>query len=74
MAEPTKVGVELMAWNAAGPNPARDRPQLTLADQSANLVLRAAELGRKLAHGQRCRPVHTRTLVVAASLALGLGA
>ena len=43
--EPAKVGVELMAWNEAGPDPAGDSPQLPIADQGANLVLGATELG-----------------------------
>ena len=62
VAEPAKVGVELVAWNEAGPDPAGDRAQLPVADQSANFVLGAAELGRKLAEGQGCGPVHARTL------------
>jgi hypothetical protein len=46
---PAKVIVELVAWNEAGPNPAGDRPQLAVADQCANLLLGAVELGRNLA-------------------------
>jgi len=40
-----QIVVELVAWNETGPDSAGDRPQLALADQSANLVFGAAELG-----------------------------
>jgi hypothetical protein len=49
--EPAKVVVELVARNEARPDPAGDRPQFPVADESANLVLGAAELGRDLADG-----------------------
>jgi hypothetical protein len=47
----TDVIVELMPWNETGADPARDRPELALADQSANLVLGATKLGRNLTDG-----------------------
>ena len=65
---PAKVVVELVAWNEAGTDPAGDRPQLSLADQTANLVLGAAELGSNLADAQGSGPVHARTLRRSASL------
>jgi hypothetical protein len=37
--EPTEVIVELVARNERGPEPAGDRLQLTLSDESADLVL-----------------------------------
>jgi hypothetical protein len=63
----TDVIVELMPWNEAGPDPARDRPELALADQSANLVLGATKLGRNLTDGQGGGPVHTRSIASAAA-------
>jgi hypothetical protein len=60
--EPAKVVVELVARNEARPDPAGDRPQFPVADESANLVLGAAELGRNLADGEGCRPVHTQSI------------
>jgi hypothetical protein len=62
MSKSENVGVELVAWDEAGPDSAGDRPQLPVADQGANLVLGAAELGRNLADGQGRGPVHARTL------------
>ena len=55
---PAEVVVELVAWNEAGPDAAGHGPQLSVADQGANLVLGAAELGRDLVDGERGRPVH----------------
>jgi len=52
------VGVELVPWYEAGPDPAGDRPQLPGANQGANLVLGAAELVRNLSDGQGRGPVH----------------
>jgi hypothetical protein len=52
MVEPAPVGVELVARNEAGPDPAGDRPQLTGADQRADVLLRATELGGNVVHGQ----------------------
>jgi len=58
-----KVVVELVAWDAPGTDPARDRLQLPGADQRANLVLGAAELGRDLADGQGSGSVHDPNLM-----------
>src|SRR5690349_12506759 len=57
-----QVVVELVARHEPGPDPAGDRPQLPLADQRANLVLGAAQLGRDLADGEWCGPVHPPNL------------
>jgi hypothetical protein len=62
--EPAKVGVELVARNETGPDPARDRLQLAVANQCANLFLGAAQLGGKLADCQGCGPVHSRSIAV----------
>jgi hypothetical protein len=59
---PAKVVVEFVPWNEAGPDPARDRLEFPLADQSANLVLGALELGRNLADREGCGPVHARSI------------
>jgi hypothetical protein len=59
MLEPTHVEIELVAWDATGADSARDGLELAIADQSANLVLGAAELLRALTDGQRRGPVHT---------------
>ena len=64
MPKSANVGVELVAWNEAGPDPAGDRPQLPVADQRANLLLGATELGRNLADGQGRGPVHARNLTL----------
>jgi hypothetical protein len=55
---PTNVGVELVAWNEARPDPAGDRSEFAVADECANLVLGAAELSRNLTDGQWGGPVH----------------
>jgi hypothetical protein len=65
-----QVVVELVAWNEAGADPAGNRLQLPIADQGANLVLGAAELGGNLADGQWRGPVHVRSLRRAAILQL----
>lgn len=59
MLQPPPVGVELVARNEAGPDPARDRPKLARANQRADLVLRALKLFGKLVHRQRGRPFDT---------------
>jgi hypothetical protein len=56
--ESPDVGVELVARDTPGPDPAGNGPQLSCADQRANLFLGASELGRRLTDGQRCGPVH----------------
>jgi hypothetical protein len=55
---PAQVIVQLVARNEAGSDPAGDRLQLAVADQCANLVLGAGELGRNLPDGEGCGPVH----------------
>src|SRR5206468_7569689 len=62
VSEPANVGVELVARDKAGPDPAGDGAQLPGADQRAHLVLGAVELGRNLADGQGCGPVHVRSI------------
>jgi hypothetical protein len=64
--EPAKVGVELVARNETGPDPARDRLQLAVANQCANLFLGAAQLGGKLADCQGCGPIHSRSIAFTA--------
>ena len=59
---PAKVVVEHMARNEPGADSTGDGLQLAVADQTANLVLGAAELGGHLADGQGCRPVHVRSI------------
>jgi len=59
---PTNVGVELVAWNESRPDPAGDRSQLAVADESANLVLGAAKFSRNLADGQGGRPIDARII------------
>jgi uncharacterized protein YjbI with pentapeptide repeats len=58
--ETAQIGVDLVTRDEPGSDPARDRPQLAGADQPADVVLGAAELGGELAHRQGCRPVHAR--------------
>lgn len=58
MFEPTQIRVELVTRNEPGADPARDRLELVVADQCANVVFGAAELGGNLADRQGCRPLH----------------
>lgn len=58
MLQPAQVRVDLVARDAAGPDPAGDGLELAAANQRADLVLGAAELGRELGDGQRCGAVH----------------
>ena len=51
-----------MTRDEAGPDPAGDRPQFALADQCANVVHRAAELGGDLADGEGRGPVHAGSM------------
>ena len=37
--EPAKIGVDLVARNAAGSDPAGDRPELVVSNQRADVVL-----------------------------------
>jgi hypothetical protein len=48
--EPTNIGIEYVMRNESGSDPAGNSLQVALANQCANLVLRAAELGGNLAH------------------------
>ena len=64
---PTKVVVELVAWNEAGPDPAGDRPELAVADECANVVLGATERGGKLADREGFGPVHARSIACGSS-------
>ena len=57
-----EVVVQAVARHEARPNPARDRLQLALADQCANLVLRAVELDGDLADGEWGGPLHGRSI------------
>jgi hypothetical protein len=68
MLAPPQVGVELVARNETRSDPAGDRVQLAVADQGANLVLGAPELGGDLAHRERCGPVHARSIHRVASM------
>jgi hypothetical protein len=49
------VGVELVARDETGPNPAGHRSQLSLADQGAHVVLGAVEFQRDLSNRQAFR-------------------
>jgi len=55
---PAQVVVQPKARNETGPDAAGNGLQLAVADQRANLVLRAAKLGGDLADGEWCGPVH----------------
>jgi len=55
----SEIVVELVAWNEAGTEPARPLfCSSPLADQGANVVHRAAELGGDVVDGERLGPVH----------------
>jgi hypothetical protein len=71
---PAEVVVQLVARNEAGADTARDGPQLTAADQCANLVLGAAQLDGNLADREGCGPLHPRSIAAppAAAAATGL--
>ena len=56
------VGVELVARDATRPNPTRHGPQLSLADQGADLFLGAAELESNVSDCQGIRLLHTRSI------------
>ena len=62
MSEATQIGVELVARNESGPDPAGDRLEFAFADQCANLVLGAADLAGNLADRQGCGPLHARSM------------
>jgi hypothetical protein len=50
--EPTQIGVEFVTRNEPGSDPAGDRLKFAVANQRANVVLGAAELGGNLADRQ----------------------
>jgi hypothetical protein len=56
--EPTQIVVELVTWTEPGSDPAGDRLQFAVTDESANVVLGAAELGGNFANRQGCGPFH----------------
>jgi hypothetical protein len=60
--EATEIGVELVAGNKSGSDPAGDRLQLAMTNQCANVVLGAAELGGNLADCQGFGPLHGRSI------------
>jgi len=62
MLEPTQIGVEYVARNEPGSDPAGDRLKFAVADQRANLVLGAAELNGNLTDGEWSGPVHHRSI------------
>lgn len=62
MLETAQIGIELVARNESRPDPAGDRLQLLVADQCANVLLGAAKLRGYLWDGQRCGPVHGRSI------------
>jgi hypothetical protein len=47
-----------VTWNEAGPDTTRDRLQLAVADQRADIILRTPELGGDLADGEWGGPIH----------------
>ena len=61
------VGVELVARDETGPNAARHRPKLALADQGANVLLGAAELESDVSNCQAIRLLHAEVLRETAS-------
>ena len=71
MLEPTQVTVHLVTRDKSGSDAARDRPQLAVTDQRADVVLGAAELGGKLANGQRCGPLHPLSIAARHNGTLG---
>ena len=62
MLEPKQIRVELMTRYESGPDPAGDRTQFVVANQRANVLLRAAELGGNLTDRQWCGPLHARSI------------
>ena len=67
MLESTQVRVEFVARNAPGSDPAGDRLKFAVTDQSANVVLGAAELDGNLADRQGCGPLHARSMACRSS-------
>jgi len=65
--EPTHIRVELVARNEPGSDPAGDCLKFTVTDQSANVVLGAAELAGNLADRQWCGPLHARSMACGSS-------
>jgi hypothetical protein len=56
--KPTRIRVEFVARNEPGSDPAGDRLKFAVTDQSADVVLGAAEFGGNLADRQGCGPLH----------------
>jgi hypothetical protein len=67
MLEPTQVRVEFVARNEPGSDPAGDRLKFAVADQCANVVLGAAELGGNIADRQGWGPFHARSMASGSS-------
>jgi hypothetical protein len=59
---PAEVVIEHVARYQSGSDPAGDGRELTVGDQTANVLLGAAKLRSNLAYGQGCRPVHPRSI------------
>lgn len=68
MLEPTQIRVEYVARYQPGPDPAGDRLQLSVADQCANILLGAAELGSDVADCQGCGPFHSGSIASTAGV------
>ena len=58
------VGVELVARDETGPNPAGHRSQLSLADEGAHVVLGAVEFQRDVSNRQALRFLHARSIAL----------
>ena len=65
MLDPTEIRIELMARNEGRSDPAGNRLELLVADQSPNVVLRAPELSGNLADCQRFGPLHAPSMDLA---------
>jgi uracil phosphoribosyltransferase len=61
---PAPVGVELVARDETGSNAARHCPKLALADQGADVLLGAAELGSEVSNCQAIRLLHARSIAL----------
>jgi hypothetical protein len=69
--EPTQIRVEFVARNKPGSDPAGDGLKLAVTDQSANVVLGAAELGGNLADRQGSGPLHARSMACGSGTEFG---
>jgi hypothetical protein len=63
--KPTQIRVELVTRNESGSDPAGYGLEFVVTDQSANVVLGAAELRGNLANCQGGWPLHTRSIACA---------